>query len=84
MSADKWEILEPTKWLRTVIKTEVLSMHTGRVWLQKINGEIKAYHETIDKHIETEWKTTSNPSEVLQSITGNNPWTSWGLLNDNA
>eukprot|EP00978_Attheya_sp_CCMP212_P028734 scaffold100036_cov33-Attheya_sp.AAC.1 len=52
---DNWEIIEPTKWSRSAIKikTEILSTQSGRVWRRKINGNIKAYHETVDKHLET-------------------------------
>eukprot|EP00978_Attheya_sp_CCMP212_P014293 scaffold36349_cov53-Attheya_sp.AAC.4 len=52
--SDKWEILEPTKWSRAVAKTgEIISTEAGRVMQRKVHGKIKAYHKTIDKHLET-------------------------------
>eukprot|EP00978_Attheya_sp_CCMP212_P004798 scaffold10568_cov23-Attheya_sp.AAC.1 len=51
--SDNWEIIEPTKWSRSAIKTDILSTQSGRVWWQKIDGNIKAYHQTVDKHLET-------------------------------
>eukprot|EP00978_Attheya_sp_CCMP212_P018180 scaffold49427_cov54-Attheya_sp.AAC.1 len=51
--SDNWEIIEPSKWSRWAIKTEILSTQSRRVWRQKIDGDIKAYRETVDKHLET-------------------------------
>jgi hypothetical protein len=50
--SDNWEIIEPTKWSRSAIKTVTLSTQTGRVWRRLIDSDIKAYHENVDKHLE--------------------------------
>eukprot|EP00978_Attheya_sp_CCMP212_P016263 scaffold42459_cov59-Attheya_sp.AAC.1 len=81
--SDNWEIIEPTKWSRSAIKTETLSTQSGRVWCRKIDGDIKAYHQTVDKHLETA-ENSSRPSEALRSATGNDPWTSWRPPNASA
>jgi len=70
--SDNWEMIEPTKWSRSAIKTVTLSTQTGRVWRRLIDSDIKAYHKTsisISRHR----KTTSKPSEALRSATGNDP-----------
>jgi hypothetical protein len=60
--SDNWEILEPTKWMRTVIQTECLVVtQTNRVRHQKLNGEIRAYHHKLADKKSEQWKTTSNP-----------------------
>eukprot|EP00978_Attheya_sp_CCMP212_P040936 scaffold228895_cov54-Attheya_sp.AAC.1 len=51
--SDNWEILEPSKWLRSAIKTVTLLTQSGRVWRRKFDGNIKVYHKTVDKHLET-------------------------------
>eukprot|EP00978_Attheya_sp_CCMP212_P039361 scaffold203896_cov33-Attheya_sp.AAC.1 len=51
--SDQWEIIEPMKWSRSAIKTQTLSTQSGRVWRRKIDGDIKAYHQIVDKNLET-------------------------------
>eukprot|EP00978_Attheya_sp_CCMP212_P021075 scaffold61175_cov38-Attheya_sp.AAC.2 len=74
--SDKWEILEPTKWSRTVIKTEILSTQSDRVWRRKIDGKMKVYHETVDKHLET----AENHIKAIRSTLEHNRKLSMDLL----
>jgi hypothetical protein len=83
--SDNWEIIEPSKWLRSAIKTVTLSTQTGRVWQQKIDGNIKGKCTTKPSiSASRQRKTASRPPEELQSATGNDPWTSWRPLDASA
>jgi hypothetical protein len=47
----KWDILEPNNWTSALIRTENLSTQASRVWRNKLDGEINAYHKEADGYL---------------------------------